>query len=178
MSVPDELGDTQRTTGVARGRLDPQPLEGPLAQQPAVGDAVQRHAAGQAEVLEAGLAVHGARHAHDDLLADHLDRAGQIHIPLSYLGLRDPRRAAEQAVERAVGHRQPGEVVEVLLIQPERAILLKVNQLFQDEIHVLGLAVRRETHHLVLAGVDLEPGVVGERRVEQPERVRPVELFV
>ena len=32
-------------------------LERPLAQQPAVGDAVERHAAGQAEVLAAGLAV-------------------------------------------------------------------------------------------------------------------------
>ena len=39
-------------------------------------------------------------------------------------------------------------------------------------LHVLRLAVGRQAHDLVLAGVDLEPGVVGEGGVEQPERVR------
>ena len=55
--VPDEQGRAQRAAGVARRRLNPEVLERPLAQQPAVGDAVERHAAGQDQVLQAGLAV-------------------------------------------------------------------------------------------------------------------------
>ena len=42
-------------------------------------------------------------------------------------------------------------------------------------VQVTGLAIRRQSHHLVLAGVDLESGVVGERGVEEAERVREVE---
>ena len=39
-----------------------------------------------------------------------------------------------------------------------------------------GSSVRRQSHHLVFTGVHLEAGVVGERRVEQSERVWPVNL--
>ena len=72
--VPDRERDAERAAGVARRRLDPESLERPLAQQPAVADAVERDAAGEAEVLHAGLAVHVARHAQHDLLGHHLDR--------------------------------------------------------------------------------------------------------
>ncbi len=47
----------ERAAGVARRRLDPDALEGAVAQQLAVGDAVERDAAGEAEVLLAGLAA-------------------------------------------------------------------------------------------------------------------------
>ena len=73
---------------------------------------------------------------------------------------------AEQTIEGAVGHRQAMEVVEVLDVQLERTVLLQIDELGQNRLHVLGLAVRREPHHLVLARVDLEAGVVRERRVE------------
>jgi hypothetical protein len=46
----------------------------------------------------------------------------------------------------------------------------------QDEIDVSRLAVWRESHELVLAAVDRESAVVRERRIEQPERVRKVQL--
>ena len=54
--VPDQLRHAERAAGIARRRLDPEPLERPFAQQPPVADAVERDAAGQAEVLEPGLA--------------------------------------------------------------------------------------------------------------------------
>ena len=44
---------TEGAAGVARGRLHPNALEGAVAQDLAVADAVQRHAAGQAQVLDA-----------------------------------------------------------------------------------------------------------------------------
>ena len=51
--MPDEQRRAQRAAGVARGRLNPDVLERPLAQDAAVADAVERHAAGQAQVLHA-----------------------------------------------------------------------------------------------------------------------------
>ena len=50
------------------------------------------------------------------------------------------------------------------------------DELVEDQVDVARLAVRREPHHLVLARVHLEAGVVGERRVEHAERVRVVQL--
>ena len=176
MAVPDELGHAQRTPCVPRGGLDPQPFEGPFPQQAPVGDAVQRHPAGQTEIFHSRFAVHGACHAQHDLFAHHLDRTRQIHLALRQLRLRDARRTAEQAVERAVGHRQAREIVEVFLVERERAVVAQVHELTVDQVHVLGLAVRREAHHFVLSRVHLEARVVRERGVEQSERVRPVQL--
>ena len=99
--MPGELRHAERAAGVAGRGLDPELLERALAQQPAVAHAVERDAAGEAEPVEPGLAVHRARHAEHDLLGHDLDRAGEVHLPLRQLGLRLPRRAAEQPVERA-----------------------------------------------------------------------------
>ena len=62
------LRASERTTGVARRGLHPDPLEGALAQDASVPDAVQRDAAGHAEVLQpARLAMREARHAQHGL---------------------------------------------------------------------------------------------------------------
>jgi hypothetical protein len=47
--VVDEQRDPQGAAGVARGRLDPDLLERPLAEDAAVADAVESDAAGEAE---------------------------------------------------------------------------------------------------------------------------------
>ena len=49
-------------------------------------------------------------------------------------------------------------------------------KLVEDQLDVARLAVRRESHHLVLARVDPEARVVSEGRVEQPQRVRELQL--
>ena len=49
---------------------------------------------------------------------------------------------------------------------------LRSIRLSRMSLRVLRLAVGREPHDLVLAGVDLEADVIGEGRVEQAERVR------
>ncbi len=116
-------------------------------------------------------------HAEHHLFADGLDGAGDVHLSLRQFGLWHPRRPAEQVVEGPVGHREACEVVEVLLVQDERPILAQVHQLREDHLHVLGLAVRRETHHLVFTGVDLESGVVRESGIQEPERVGPADLL-
>ncbi len=50
--------------------------------------------------------------------------------------------------------------------------------MLENPVDVLGLAVGRQAHDLVLARVDPETGVVGEGRVEQTEAVREVELLL
>ena len=87
------------------------------------------------------------------------------------------RRLAEQRCEALVGHGQAGAVIEVRHVEPERAVGLEVDQVVEDELRVFRLAIGREPHHLVLAGVDLEAGVIGERRIEQAERMRKVDLL-
>ena len=85
--------------------------------------------------------------------------------------------AAEQLVKSLVRHRQAGAIIEIVQVQAERAVRLQVDQMVQDALREFRLAVGREPHHLVLAGVDLEAGVIGEGRVEQAERMRKVDLL-
>ena len=139
---------------------------------PAVGDAVERHAAGEAEVLLLRDLVEVPGREQHHLLGHGLDRGGEVHLPLARAG--SPARAAGRrrgAANFSPVIRELGGVGEVVHVQPERAVRLHVDELLLDDVGVYGLAVGREAHQLVLAGVDLEPGEVRERRVEQPERV-------
>ena len=76
-------GRAQRAAGIAGGGLDPDVVEAPVAQDLAVGDAVQRDAAGQAQVRHPGLRCARARgQAQHDLLGHGLDGGGEIHLAL------------------------------------------------------------------------------------------------
>ena len=46
-----------------------------------------------------------------------------------------------------------------------------------NEILVNRLAERRQTHQFVLAAIDLEPAIVSERRIEQPDRMRKLQMM-
>ena len=177
MAVPDELCDTERTARIACCRLNPDVSERSLSQQSAVADTVQRHTACEAQILRAGLLVDRARHAQHDLFAHNLDRAREVHFPLRELRLRDPRRPAEQAVESAIRHGEAGEVIEVPLVQRERAVLTQVDELAIDRIHIFWLAIGSQAHELVLARIDLETGVIGECGVEQPQGIGPAQFL-
>jgi hypothetical protein len=174
--MPGQLRGSQCPAGVTSRRLNPDLLERPLPEQSAVPDAIQGHSSGEAEVGESGLAAGGLRHPQHDLFADDLHRARQVHLFLGQLGFGNPRRAAKEAVERGARHRETAEIVEVLLVQAEGAVVPQVEQFAIDEIDVLRLPVRGQPHHLVLARIDLESGVVRERRVQQPQRIRPAQL--
>ncbi|OQA55636.1 MAG: hypothetical protein BWY42_01390 [Candidatus Omnitrophica bacterium ADurb.Bin277] len=75
-------------------------------------------------------------------------------------------------MEFRVRHPETRDVIEILHIQLERAVLFQVDQLFQDQVPVDRLAVGSEPHDLVFAGIDPETRVVGERGIEKAERVR------
>ena len=83
-----------------------------------------------------------ARHAQHDLLGHLLDRGGDVHVELRQQLLRRARRLAEQRVELAVRHGQADAVVEVIQVQPERAVRLQVDQLVED--HAAHSAARRK----------------------------------
>ena len=67
-------GGAQRAAGIAGRGLHPDALEDVRSQQLAVGDAIQRHAAGQAEVFLAGVASDASRQLNHNLFGDGLDR--------------------------------------------------------------------------------------------------------
>src|SRR5215210_8774655 len=135
----DQLSDTQCAARVTRGRLDPQMLERALAKKPAVADTIERDTACKHEILHPRLAMSRARHTQHDLFAHYLDGAREIHLSLGQIGLWLARRTAEQLVKRLTGHREAREIIEILLVQCERAVLAQIHDVLVDEIHVLRL---------------------------------------
>ena len=115
----------QRTAGVAGGRLDPDVLERAFAQDAAVGDAVQGHAAGQHEICASPFADAraGAMRSMISSVTAWIEAARSISRCVSFrFGL--PRRSAEQAMKLRAGHRQALAVVEVAHVHAERAVVV------------------------------------------------------
>ena len=166
----------QRAAGIAGRGLNPNLVEIALAQQLSIGHAVERHAACKTEVAHARLSCQMAGHAGHDDFRDILDRSRQIHVALGQKLVRLACRAAEERIELRIGHAQSGTVVEIAHVQTERPVFLDINQVFEDQLAELGLAVGRKAHDLVLAGIDLEPGVVREGRIEQTQGVGKTDL--
>ena len=123
----------ERAAGVAGRRLDPDLVEAAVAQDLAVGDAIERDAAGEAEIR---LRRSRAR----------ASASAAARPPRSPPGSRRPgpcgagsavprgvaRRPAEQLVELLVGHGQAGAIVEIAQVEPERAVALEVDQIVED----------------------------------------------
>ena len=99
MPVPEAQRHAERAAGIAGRRLDPDLLERAFAQDAAVADAVERHAAGQAQIAHAGLAMRERGHLQHHLFGDVLDRPRQVHFALRQRALGLARRAAEQPLE-------------------------------------------------------------------------------
>ena len=111
------------------------------------------------------------RHLQHHFFGDHLNAAREVHLALRDWRLGFSRRATKEFVERAVSHAQALRVVEVVLVELDAAVVANLEQMIFDRVDVLRFAVRRESHHLVLAAVDFESGVVSERAVEQAHTV-------
>ena len=76
--VPHRERGADRATGIARGRLHPDVLEGAVAQNLAIGDAIERDAAGETEIFKAMIARERARQPQHHLLRHLLDRGCDI----------------------------------------------------------------------------------------------------
>ena len=166
-----------RAAGIARRRLDPDVVEVAVAQNLAIGDAIERHAAGKAEVSRLGLLGEAARHPQHRLIQHRLDRGRDVHVERRQQLVRASHRLAEQFGEPVVGHGETGAIVEIGHVEPERAVRLQVDQIVENELCVFRLAIGRQPHHLVFAGIDLEAGVVGGGRIQQAERMREMNFL-
>ena len=174
--MPRLEGGAERAAGVPGGWLNPNLVEHTGALQFAVGHAVERDATGEAEPVFAGHLAGLYGQAQHRLADDLLHRGGDVHVPLLERRLGIARRTAQQLIEPAVCHFAALEKTEAIHVQPERAVRLQVNHVFKNRTGETRLAVRREAHQLVLAGVDAKTAVRRERRVEQTQRVRKVKL--
>src|SRR6202007_2415113 len=103
--VPDEQRGAERPARVPRGRLDPDVLEGALAENAPVSDAVQGDASRQAQVPHTGHAMNVGGGPHHDLLGHFLDRSRDVHLTLGEGALRFSRWTLERPIELAGGYR-------------------------------------------------------------------------
>ena len=94
------------------------------------------------------------------------------------LELRVAWRRAEQRIKALVRHREPVAIIEIIEIEPERPIGFEIDEMIANELRIAGLAIRREAHELVFAGIHLEAGVIGERRIQQAEAMWKMNLLV
>ena len=113
----------------------------------------------------------------DRLLGHLLDRGREVHLAPRDPALGLARRPLEEVVKALVGDDLAVQEAEVVEIQPVGAVRLEVDQHVADAVGVEGPAVGREAHQLVLPGVHLEAAEVGERAVQQPQRVGVVDLL-
>ena len=103
VAMPGEQRRAERTACVAGRRLNPQSLERALAQEAAVADAVQRDAAGQAQVVAAPSRV--SVRAMRSMISSHhdLDRSAARSISRC-VSLRLRVRAAARRTARRTSH--------------------------------------------------------------------------
>ncbi len=174
--MPQRQRDAHRAARVTGSRLNPDFVEDLFPQEPAVADAIERDAAGETQIAHAGFAPRVRGHLEHHLFGDFLDGPREVHLALRQLALGFSRRAVEQLREPFSRHREAGRVGEVLHVHPQAAVVGDLEQVVLDGLDVLRLAVRREAHDLVFAGVHLEPGEVRERGIQEPERVRKPQL--
>ena len=144
----------------------------------AVRHAVQRDAAGEAEILRSRLRRQRSCDAQDHLLEDNLDRSGDVHVDLLEVLLGLAHGDPEETSELLVRHDQADAIVEIGHVEPEAAVRLQIDEVVQNELCEPRLPVGRETHQLVFARIDAKAGEVGEGGVEKAERMRKVQLLV
>ena len=168
----------QGAAGIAGSGLDPDVLEGAIAKHLAIRHAIQGDAAGKAEIFLTRFLSDRAGQPEHHLFGHRLDRGGQIHLALGDKLLRDVRGGPpKSSSKRLIGHGETGAIIEIALIQAEGAVFLQIDQIVVDQIGIFRLAIRREAHDLVFAGIDLEAGIIGKRGIEQAERVREMNFL-
>ena len=134
--MPQRVGDAERAAGVAGRGLNPEVLEGPFAQEPAVADAVERDAAGQAELARPVSRCAVAIRSITSSVISCTDRARSISRCVT--GASGSRRTAEQPLEPGAGHRQAVDELEVLEVQPDAAVVVDVDDVIANRLDVLG----------------------------------------
>ena len=153
---------TKRPASITGGRLHPDVFELSVPQNFTIGNVVQCNATGEAKIRDLICLGKVARDAQHNLFSNSLNRRRKIHFALLQQLFRLAWRRTKKIVELLGRHCQAGHIIEVALIQPEASVRLQIHDVFKDEVFVLWLSVRRQSHDLVFTRVHLEPGVVGK----------------
>src|SRR5262249_50274517 len=95
-AVRGEKRGNERTSRVARGRLDPDSIENLFALQEAVGDAVEGDAAGKTQIAESRRGSKMSRNRQHDLFGHFLNRRGKVHFAPGDPSLGQARRSTEE----------------------------------------------------------------------------------
>ena len=170
--VPIGQSRAQSAAGVPRRGLNPNLLERPLAQQPAIGHAIQRHTPGQAQTVAPGRLARASRQSQHGLLGHQLNGPRRIQVPLLDRAFRLARRTAKKLVETPVSHLETRQKIEIGKIQPERAVRAQLQEMVQNGLAVSRLAIRSQPHQFVFPRVDAETAIGREGRIQQAQRVR------
>ena len=183
--MPDVQGRADRRAGVVRRGLDVDVLERRALEDHAVGDAVQRHAAGQADLLQPGSLVHVVQQREVALLEHELHRGRQVGVPVLELAPRHARRAEhvdhllridrpERRLAAVPGHLDAFGVVDEVVEVEADLVAFDADDV-ADLRGEARLAVGRQAHHLVFVAVLREAEELRERGVEQAQRMRELD---
>lgn len=126
-------GRTEGASRISRGRLNPDVFKPRLAQDSAIADAVERHTPGKAKVAHPAFPTCGHTDPQHRLLGNRTDRCRDVHIPLRKGGFRLPRLPAEESGETFIGHGKALTVIEIVHVQPERAVFTQVDEVIPDQ---------------------------------------------
>ena len=91
--------------------------------------------------------------------------------------IRPARPPAEESIKLLVRHAQAAWKIEIFQIQPERPVGTQIDQVFVNRWNKSRLAIGRQTHQFVFAGIDPKSAVGSERRVKQSQRMRKTQLL-
>ena len=188
--LPGRESRTDRTAGIAAGRLDVELLERRAFEDLAVGHGVVGTTARQHDGIGAVAPVQGVQQIEEGVLVGHLGRSRDVAMTIFQGGGRIARRPkqvdqriAPQAPARgnAFLHRivgtLAGGVAEIAQIEGEAAVVLEPDDLLHL-LDVARLAIGREAHHLVLVAVVREADELRHRLVEDAQRMREVDAAV
>src|SRR6266850_2231850 len=170
--MPDRHRDSQCPACIARRGLNPNILERNLPKYSSISHTIQRDSTSHTKFLHSCFFVGKLRHLQHHFFRYHLNTAGEIHLSLSDSRLRISRWAAKKFGKRAVSHSQTLRITEELVVHLEAAVFPNLQQLIFNYRDIFWFSIWRQSHHFVLAAVDLEPGVVSEGAVEQSQAVR------
>jgi hypothetical protein len=175
--MPNKESCAQCSSSIPGRWLNPNVLEGSFAKNAAVAHAVECHSARQHQIFMPRQLMCVTHHPQHNFFRHFLDRRGNIHMLLSERRFRPTARQTKELLELSTGHYVRTAVGKIVHIQPKRAILFEIQQFRHNFIIVDRLAVRSQPHQLVLARINAETDKIGERRIEQPQRMRKSQLL-
>src|SRR5437773_12519197 len=166
---------------VACGRLNINPFEGGHVEDLAVGDAVEGHSARKTQRFLARTRMQGVQQVEQHLLKPRLERRGDILMPLLdggaglsrctqplfCIGRKEPTKRG-RPIRLAPGYLGAVSVVDEIVESEREWGSVRRADDAAELIEMGGLAIVRQTPHLVLISILPEAEKLGERGVVEP----------